>query len=173
MLKELVIRRTPFYRTSNEVEHYFSNIEQTWTNSSTGDRTLIAYFWLRTIEQWTSNLIGLSLDLLINYSLNFLEHHFSNIEWTRTYLSIANPTWITYFWLRTMEHRTLNIVWPITTKNMWDFVSDKTGPKRWKVQRKIGTFYNHPFFCKSKYYKNNFCTNDQRCAKDLLILGYH
>ena len=39
--------RSPFYRTSNELEHHFSNIERTRTCSSIGDRTQIPYFWLQ------------------------------------------------------------------------------------------------------------------------------
>ena len=46
----LVMGQTPFYRTSNELKHHFSNIERTRTCSSIGDRTLTPYFWLRIIE---------------------------------------------------------------------------------------------------------------------------
>ena len=67
--------RTPFYRTSNELKYHFSNIERTRTCSSIGYRTRTPYFWLRTIEHRTSNLIGPSLDLLNCWS-NRLEHHF-------------------------------------------------------------------------------------------------
>ena len=74
-VKRLVMGPTPFYRTSNELEHHFWNIEQTRTCSSIGDRTGTPYFWLWTIEHRPSNLIGLSLDLL-NYSSNWYEHHF-------------------------------------------------------------------------------------------------
>ena len=52
-----------------------SNIERTPTFSSIVDRTRPPYFWLRMNKHQTSNLIGLSLDLL-NFSLNWLEHHF-------------------------------------------------------------------------------------------------
>ena len=45
-------------------EHHFLNIERTQTRSSIGDRTRTFYFWLRMNEHPTSNLIGLSLDLL-------------------------------------------------------------------------------------------------------------
>ena len=55
----VVMGRTPFYRTSNELEHHFSNIERTRTCSCIGDRTRTLYFWLRTNEHRTSNLIGL------------------------------------------------------------------------------------------------------------------
>ena len=75
-VRALVMGRTPFYRTSIELEHHFLNIERTQTCSSIGDRTRTPYFWLRTNEHRTSNLIGLSLNLL-NYSSNWLEHHFS------------------------------------------------------------------------------------------------
>ena len=64
-----MMSRTPFYQTLNELEHHFSNIERTQTCSSIGDRTQTSLFWLRMIENRTSNLIGLSLDLL-NYLLN-------------------------------------------------------------------------------------------------------
>ena len=53
--KWLVMGRTPFYRTSNKLEHHFSNIEQTRTCSSIDTRTRIPYFWLWTIEHRTSN----------------------------------------------------------------------------------------------------------------------
>ena len=49
----VVMGRTPFYRTSIELEHHFSNIERTHTCSSIGDRTRTPYFWLRTNEHPT------------------------------------------------------------------------------------------------------------------------
>ena len=49
----LVMRRTPFYRISIELEHHFSNIERTRTCSFVDDRTRTPYFWLRTIEHRT------------------------------------------------------------------------------------------------------------------------
>ena len=52
-----------------------SNIKRTQTCSSIGDQTRTPYFWLRTNEHCTLNLIRLSLDLL-NYSSNWLKHHF-------------------------------------------------------------------------------------------------
>ena len=70
--------QTPYYRTSNELEHHFSNIEWTRTCSSIGDRTGTPYFWLRTIEHRTSNLIGLWLNLL-NYSSNWLSSKWHKI----------------------------------------------------------------------------------------------
>ena len=60
----LVMCQTPFYWTSNELEHVHLC-----------HRTRTPYFWLRTIEHRTSNLIQSSLHLL-NYSSNWLEHHF-------------------------------------------------------------------------------------------------
>ena len=39
--------QTPFYRTSNELEHHFSNIERTRTCSFIVDRTRIPEFWLQ------------------------------------------------------------------------------------------------------------------------------
>ena len=74
--------QTPFYRSLNKLEHHFLNIERTQLCSSIGDRgdrTRSPYFWLRTIEHRTLNLIGLSLDLL-NYSWNWLEYHFFEIR---------------------------------------------------------------------------------------------
>ena len=53
----LVMGRTPFYRTSIELEHHFSNIERTRTCSFVDDRTRTPYFWLRTIEHRTSNIV--------------------------------------------------------------------------------------------------------------------
>ena len=77
---EIVMGWTPFYRTSNELEHHFSNIEWTRTCSSIGDRTGTPYFWLRTIEHRTSNLMmGLWLNLL-NYSLNWLSSKLHKIH---------------------------------------------------------------------------------------------
>ena len=58
----LVMCRTPFFRTSNELEHHFSNIERTRTCSSIGDRTRTPYFWLRTIEHRTSNIVRTPID---------------------------------------------------------------------------------------------------------------
>ena len=89
----IVMGPTPFNRTLNELEHHFSTIEPTRTRSSIGDRTQTSYFWLRTIEHRTLNLLGLSLDLL-NYSSNLkeLENHFSNIEGTLMCSSIGNRT---------------------------------------------------------------------------------
>ena len=40
----LVMGRTPFYRTSIELEHHFSNIERTRTCSFFDDRTRTPYF---------------------------------------------------------------------------------------------------------------------------------
>ena len=73
--KWLVMCQTSFYRTSNQLEHNFSNIERTLTCSSVGDGTRTPYFWLRTIEHRTSNLIQSSLHLL-NCSSNWLKRHF-------------------------------------------------------------------------------------------------
>ena len=78
----VVMGQTQFYRTSNKLEHYFSNIERTQMCSSIGDRTQTPYFWFRTIEHQTSNLIGRSLYLL-NYSSNWLKHHFYE-HWTNS-----------------------------------------------------------------------------------------
>ena len=80
VLAEIVMGRTPFYRTSKELEHHFSNIERRRMCSSIGHRTGTPIFWLWTIEHRTLNLIRISLDLL-NYSLNRLEHQFFE-HWT-------------------------------------------------------------------------------------------
>ena len=48
-------------------------------------------------------------------TLNELEHHIPNIEQTWTCSSINNLTCTPYFGIWTIEHRTWNIVWPITT----------------------------------------------------------
>ena len=70
---------------SDRLNTILSNNERTetsffehWTTqtcSFIGDRTRTPFFWLRTNEHRTSNLIRLSLNLL-NYSSNWLEHHF-------------------------------------------------------------------------------------------------
>ena len=44
----VVMGRTPFYRTSNELKHHSLNIERTRTRSPIGDRTRTPYFWLGT-----------------------------------------------------------------------------------------------------------------------------
>ena len=43
-------------------------------------------------------------------TLNELEHHFSNIKRTRTCSSIGDRTRTPNFWVRTNEHRTLNLI---------------------------------------------------------------
>ena len=59
----LVMGRTPFYRTSIELEHHFSNIERTRTCSFFDDQTRTPYFWLRMIER--SNIKPTFTKLLI------------------------------------------------------------------------------------------------------------
>ena len=105
--------RTPFYRTSNELEHHFLNIKRTQLCSSIGDWTRTPYFCFRMLEHETSNLIGLSIDLL--YSWTHSNIIFSNVERTWTCSSIGNRFRTPYFWLQTIEHQTSNIVQPITT----------------------------------------------------------
>ena len=61
------------YRTRNEFEYHFSNIEQAPTYSFVVNQTRTPYFFAS--KERTSNLIGPSLDLL-NYSSNRLEHRF-------------------------------------------------------------------------------------------------
>ena len=100
MVDFVVMGRTPFYWTSNELKHHFSNIEQTRTRLSIGNRTRTPFFWLWRNKHLTLNLVGLSPDSL-NYSSNRLGHHFSNIEPTRMYSSIGNRTGTPFFWLRT------------------------------------------------------------------------
>ena len=51
--KSLVMGRTPFYQTSNELEHHFLNIERTQACSSIRDRTQSPFFWLQTIKHRT------------------------------------------------------------------------------------------------------------------------
>ena len=82
--------RTPFYRTLNELEHHFLNIERTRMCSSIGDWTRTPYFCFRMLEHETSNLIGLSIDLL--YSWTHSNIIFSNVERTWTCSSIGNRT---------------------------------------------------------------------------------
>ena len=123
----VVMGRTPFYRSSNELEHHFSNIEQTGTYLSIGDQTRL----------WTSNKLGLSLELL-NYSSTWLEHHFSNIKRIWTCSSIGNRTRTPYFWLRTIEHRTSNIVRPITSFK-----------RNWIVSNYLSFSWTYPFLKQS------------------------
>ena len=79
-IKHVVVGRTRFYWTSNKLEHHFLNVERIRTCSSIGDQTWTPYFWLRTNEHGTLNLIGLLLDLL-DYSSNWLKLHFFE-HWT-------------------------------------------------------------------------------------------
>ena len=76
-LKLIVMCQTPFYRTSNELKHHFSNIERTRTCSSIGDQTRTPYLWPRKIEHQTSKRPLLDL---LNYSSNRLENHFFQIS---------------------------------------------------------------------------------------------
>ena len=52
-----VMGQTPSYRTSIKLEHHFSIIERTQTCAFVHDRTRTPYFWLRTIEHRTSNIV--------------------------------------------------------------------------------------------------------------------
>ena len=89
----VVMGRTPFYRTSIELEHHFLNIKQTGTCSSIGHQTRTPYFWLKTNEHRT---------------LNELEHHFLNIKQTRTCSPIGDQTWTPIFGFQRTnnEHQT-------------------------------------------------------------------
>ena len=110
--------RTPFYRTLNELEHHFLNIERTRMCSSIGDWTRTPYFCFRMLEHETSNLIGLSIDLL--YSWTHSNIIFSNVERTWTCSSIGDRTRTPYFWLRSIEHRTSNLIGPsLDLLNCW------------------------------------------------------
>ena len=79
----LVMGRTPFYRTSNELEYHFSKIERTQTCSSIGDRTRTTYFWLRTsnfepnraFARFTKSLFELTRTSLIRTSNQFERVH--------------------------------------------------------------------------------------------------
>ena len=67
--------QTLFYQTPNKLEHHFSNIKQTRTCSTIGDRNRTPNFWFHTNGHQTWNQKGPSLDLL-NYSSNRLEYQF-------------------------------------------------------------------------------------------------
>ena len=92
---------TPFFRTSNELkrihllmielEHLYFGFERTDINH----QTLMAFTWFTSMEQ-TRTLL------------------FSNIRRTRTCSSFGNQIWTPYFWLRNIEHQTLNTARPIT-----------------------------------------------------------
>ena len=71
----LVMGRTAFIKHRTNLSIIFQTSKGFRMFSSISDRTQTPYFWLQTIEHRTSNLIGLSLDLL-NYSSNWLQHHF-------------------------------------------------------------------------------------------------
>ena len=78
ILSDIKQTQTSFFerQTNSNMSIYW------WSNSNT--------LFLASKER-TSNLIRFSLDLL-NYSSNWLEHHFLNIERTRTCSSICNWT---------------------------------------------------------------------------------
>ena len=105
----IVMGWTPFYRTSIELEHHFSNIERTRTSSFVGDRTRTPYFWLLAIEHRTSNLIGPSLDLVKCLS-NRIEHQFFE-HWTNSNMFIywwsnSNSLYLaSNIWTANMEHK--------------------------------------------------------------------
>ena len=61
------------HQNGEKWDGHFSNIEQTRTCSSIGDRTRTPYFWLPTIKHQTSSLIGLSLDWLQGVQLPFCQ----------------------------------------------------------------------------------------------------
>ena len=108
-LKLIVMCQTPFYRTSNELKHHFSNIERTRTCSSIGDQTRTPYFFIlndRT-SNFEPNRTFTRFTNLQNCSLNRLEHHFLDIEQTQTCSSFTNRTQAPYFWLRTIKLWTL------------------------------------------------------------------
>ena len=109
-LKPLVMGRTPYCRTPNELEHHFLNIAWTRTSSSIGDRTQTPYFWLRTIKHRTSNLIGLSINTFIKYE-NTHRSDLNIIFWTSNELEHVHLLAIEfYFWLQTIKHRTSNLI---------------------------------------------------------------
>ena len=78
--------RTPFYQTSNVLEHHFLNIEQTQTYSNWNTLFLAS-------NKRTSNLIG-PITFFTNDSLNILEHNFiitlSRLK--RVHLLVIEPT---------------------------------------------------------------------------------
>ena len=53
----IVMCPIPFYRTSNEQENYFLDIEPTQMNSTIGNPTQIPYFLMRTNGHQTLNLV--------------------------------------------------------------------------------------------------------------------
>ena len=63
------------YRTSNKLEHHFSNIKLIRMCSSIGDEARKPNFWLQMNGHQKLNIIAPSLDLQ-NYSLKRLEYHF-------------------------------------------------------------------------------------------------
>ena len=64
----LVMGRTPFYRTSIELEHHFSNIERTLTCSSIGDQTQTLYRPGHPNVKFQNNLMIKNTQFLSNFS---------------------------------------------------------------------------------------------------------
>ena len=67
-LFSLVMGRAPFYRTSIELEHHFSNIKRSRTCSTFGTRIRIPYLWLRKTEHRTSNVVRPVTGIEVLYS---------------------------------------------------------------------------------------------------------
>ena len=90
---------TPFYQTWNELEHIqLLMIEHKHLNFG--------------LERMNIELDSPSL--FLNHTSNRLEHNFFE-----HCSSFGNRTRTPYFWLWMIEHRTLNIVRPITTVDLW------------------------------------------------------
>ena len=87
-------------------------------------------------------------------TLNELKHHFSNIERTRTCSSFGNRTRTPYFWLRMIEHRTLNIVRPITSCRLFKEKSCFGNSSLVGTKNPLSLRWALFCFCQSNHIKN-------------------
>ena len=86
--------QTPFYQTSNEPRHCISNIERTRKCSSSGNRTRTPYFWFRTIEHRTSNIVRpITKNHYLTFKSNVMKIHPTCWHWL-IYFFILLENWI-------------------------------------------------------------------------------
>ena len=86
----VVMGRTPFYTTLNELEHHISNIERTQT---------YLFFGSEQTDIQPKRLTKLFIE-------QTRTSFFLNMVQTQTCSSFSNRTRTPYFWLRTIELRT-------------------------------------------------------------------
>ena len=107
------------YETGDGSNTILSNSEQTWTSFfEHGTNSNVCIYLWSNLNAW----ILASNEWIWNITLKTTKFTKFFIAQTQTLVfrtcsSFANLTRMPYFWLRTIHHRTLNIVWPITIWN--------------------------------------------------------